>query len=87
MCTFTELIQRETRIKTIREGKRKWKREGIEEGKREGIEESHLKFYSNLKKAKLDDNTICSYMGITIQKLMELKEMLSVSENLEPKTV
>ena len=87
MCTFTELIQRETRIKTIREGKRKWKREGIEEGKREGIEESHLKFYSNLKQAKFDDNTICSYMGITMQKLMELKKLLSDSVNLEPKTV
>ena len=75
MCTFTELIQRES------------ERKGKREGKKEGIEESHLKFYSNLKKAKLDDNTICSYMGITMQKLMELKEMLSVSENLEPKTV
>ena len=87
MCTFTELIQRETRIKTIREGKRKWKREGIEEGKREGIEESHLKFYSNLKKAKFNDNAICAYMGITMQKLMELKKLLSDSTNLEPKTV
>ena len=91
MCTFTELIQRETRIKTIREGKRKWKREGkregIEEGKREGIEESHLKFYSNLKQAKFDDNTICSYMGITMQKLMELKKLLSDNVNLKPKTV
>ena len=99
MCTFTELIQRETRIKTIREGKRKWKsegkregieegkREGIKEGKREGIEESHLKFYSNLKKAKFDDNTICSYMGITMQKLLELKKLLSASVNFEPKTV
>ena len=91
MCTYTELIQRETRIKTIREGKRKWKsegkREGIEEGKREGIEESHLKFYSNLKKAKFNDNAICAYMGITMQKLMELKKLLSESVNLEPKTV
>ena len=75
MCTFTELIQRET----IRAGKRKWKRVGIEE--------SHLKFYSNLKKAGLDDNTICSYMGITMRRLAALKELLSDSVNLEPKTV
>ena len=91
MCTYTELIQRETRIKTIREGKRKWKREGIEEGKREGIEEgkteAQLTVYANMKKASCDDNTICSYMGITMQKLMELKKLLSESVNLEPKTV
>ena len=62
---------------------RKWFRES----KREGIEESHLKFYSNLKKAKLNDNTICSYMGITMQKLMGLKKLLSASGNFEPKTV
>ena len=95
MCTFTELIQRETRIKTIREGKRKWKREGkregIEEGKREGIEEgkteAQLTVYANMKKASCDDNTICSYMGITMQKLLELKKLLSDSGNLESKTV
>ena len=50
-------------------------------------EESHLKFYSNLKKAKFNDNAICAYMGITMQKLMELKKLLSDSTNLEPKTV
>ena len=71
MCTYTEMVQKESK----------------REGKREGIEESHLKFYSNLKKAKLDDNTICAYMGITIQKLMEIKKLLSTSVNLEPKTV
>ena len=83
MCTYTELIQRETRIKTIREGKRKWKREGIEEGKTE----AQLTAYAKMKKAKFDDNTICSLLDITMQKLMELKKLLSESVNLEPKTV
>ena len=83
MCTFTELIQRETRIKTIREGKRKWKREGIEKGKTE----TQLTVYANMKKASCDDNTICTYMGITMQKLMELKKLLSDNVNLEPKTI
>ena len=83
MCTFTELIQRETGIKTIREGKRKWKREGIEEGKIE----AQLTVYTNMKKASCDDNTICTYMGITMQKLMELKKLLSDNVNLEPKTI
>ncbi|MBR5839183.1 MAG: hypothetical protein IKZ84_11615, partial [Victivallales bacterium] len=79
MCTFTELIQRETRIKTIREGKRKWKKEGETK--------TLLSIYANMKKASCDDNTICSYMGITMQKLLELKKLLSASVDLEPKTV
>ena len=79
MCTFTELIQRETRIKTIREGKRKWKKEGETK--------ALLSIYVNMKKASCDDNTICSYMGITMRRLATLKKLLSDSVNLEPKTV
>ena len=79
MCTYTEMVQRES--------ERKGEIRGIKKGKREGIEESHLKFYSNLKKAKFNDNAICAYMGITMQKLMELKKLLSENVNLEPKTV
>ena len=87
MCTFTELIQRETRIKTIREGKRKWKREGKREGIEEGKTEAQLTAYAKMKKAKFDDNTICSLLDITMQKLMELKKLLSDNVNLKPKTV
>ena len=40
-----------------------------------------------MKKAKFDDNTICSLLDITMQKLMELKKLLSDNVNLEPKTI
>ena len=54
---------------------------------KEGIEKNQLKIFINLKKAKLDDNTICSYMGITMRRLTTLKKLLSTNVNLEPKTV
>ena len=57
------------------------------EGKREGIEESQLKFFSNLKKAGIDDNTICSYMSISMHKLAKLKKLLATTVNPEPQTV
>ena len=75
MCSFTETVRREG------------KREGRREGKREGIEESQLKFFSNLKKAGIDDNTICSYMNISMHKLAKLKKLLATTANPEPQTV
>ncbi len=54
---------------------------------KEGIEKNQLKIFINLKKAKLDDNTICSYMGITMRRLTTLKKLLFTNVNLEPKTV
>ena len=75
MCSFTETVRREG------------KREGRREGKREGIEESQLKFFSNLKKAGIDDNTICSYMSISMHKLAKLKKLLATTANPEPQTV
>ena len=55
--------------------------------RREGIEESQLKFFSNLKKAGIDDNTICSYMNISMHKLAKLKKLLATTANPEPQTV
>ena len=71
MCSFTETVRRE--------GKR--------EGKIEGIEESQLLFFSNLKKAGIDDNTICSYMSISMHKLAKLKKLLATTASPEPQTV
>ena len=63
------------------------RREGRREGKIEGIEESQLLFFSNLKKAGIDDNTICSYMSISMHKLAKLKKLLATTTSPEPQTV
>ncbi len=86
MCTFEELLQNE--------GKRKWialgKKEGREEGERRGIElgedRANLRAYTNMKET-YDDQTICSMLGISMQKLLQLKGLLSNGIDLQPKTV
>ena len=67
MCTYTEMVQRES--------------------ERKGETKTQLTAYANMKKAGLADNTICSYMGITMHRLATLKKLLSDSINLELKTV
>ena len=67
MCTYTEMVQRES--------------------ERKGETKTQLTAYANMKKAGLADNTICSYMGITMRRLTTLKKLLSTNVNLEPKTV
>ena len=57
------------------------------ESERKGETKTQLTAYANMKKAGLADNTICSYMGITMHRLATLKKLLSDSINLEPKTV
>ena len=79
MCTYTELIQRES--------ERKGERRGVKRGMEKGEIKTLLSIYANMKKASCDDNTICSYMGITMRRLATLKKLLSESVNLEPKTV
>ena len=79
--------KREGKIEGKREGKIEGKREGKIEGKKEGIEESQLLFFSNLKKAGIDDNTICSYMSITMRRLAKLRKLLAATANPEPQTV
>lgn len=71
MCTFEEMISREQR----------------REGRREGIEENQLLIYTNLKNAAYDEQTICSLMSISMQKLRYLKKLLSGKGVLIPKTV
>ncbi len=82
MCTFEELLQNE--------GKRKWiavgKKEGREEGRIEGKDEGKLEVYANLKNRDFDDQTMCSMLGITLQKLQQFKKRLS-EEALIPKIV
>ena len=63
MCTYTELIQRET------------------------TEKNQLTYYANMKKAGLDDSTICSIFGFSMYKVRHYKKLLSSTSNLEPKTV
>ena len=86
MCTFEEQLQNE--------GKRKWiavgKKEGREEGEKRGIElgedRANLRAYTNMKDT-YDDDAICSMLGISMQKLLHLKDLLSNGIDLQPKTV
>ena len=57
------------------------------EQRREGIEENQLLIYTNLKNAAYDEQTICSLMSISMQKLRYLKKLLSGKGALIPKTV
>ena len=75
MCSFTEMISREQR------------REGRIEGIVEGMDKAQLIAYTNMKNAAYDDQTICSMLGITLQKLQQFKKRLSDETNLTPKTV
>ena len=79
MCTYTEMVQRESE----RKGERRGVKQGIEKGKTKTL----LSAYLNMKKANFDDNAICSYLGITMRRLATLKKLLSTNVNLEPKTV
>ena len=54
---------------------------------REGEEKAQLKAYVNMKNAAYDDQTICSMLGITLQKIRKFKKILSGETTLIPKTV
>ena len=54
---------------------------------REGEEKAQLKAYVNMKHAAYDDQTICSMLGITLQKIRKFKKILSGEAALTPKTV
>ena len=54
---------------------------------REGEEKAQLKAYVNMKNAAFDDQTICSILGITLQKIRKFKKILSGETTLTPKTV
>ena len=79
MCSFTEMISREQR----REGRIEGKKEGIVEG----MDKAQLIAYTNMKNAAYDDQTICSMLGITLQKIRKFKKILSGETDLTPKTV
>ena len=78
MCTFEEMISREQRRKGRREGEKR----GIELGE----ERANLRAYTNMKDI-YDDDAICSMLGISMQKLLHLKDLLSNGIDLQPKTV
>jgi hypothetical protein len=46
-----------------------------------------LEVYANLKTSDFDDHTICSMLGITLQKLWQFKKRLSGETDLTPKTI
>ncbi len=66
------------------------KKEGREEGEKRGIElgedRANLRAYTNMKDT-YDDDAICSMLGISMQKLLHLKDLLSNGIDLQPKTV
>ena len=102
MCTFEELLQNEGKRKWIAVGKKEGRKEGREEGRIEGREEgeiigekrgielgedrANLRAYNNMKQT-YDDDAICSMLGISMQKLLHLKGLLSNGIDLQPKTV
>ena len=55
--------------------------------RREATEANQLLIYNNLKNASFDEQTICSLMSISMQKLRHLKKLLSGKAALTPKTV
>ena len=83
MCSFTEMISREQR----REGRIEGRIEGKKEGIAEGMDKAQLIAYTNMKNAAYDDQTICSMLGITLQKLQLFKKRLAGEADLTPKTV
>ena len=94
MCTFEELLQNEGKRKWIALGKKEGREEGREEGEiigeKRGIElgedRANLRAYTNMKET-YDDDAICSMLGISMQKLLHLKDLLSNGIDLQPKTV
>ena len=94
MCTFEELLQNEGKRKWIAVGKKEGREEGREEGEiigeKRGIElgedRANLRAYNNMKQT-YDDDAICSMLGISMQKLLHLKGLLSNGIDLQPKTV
>ena len=58
-------------------GKKEGRKEGREEGRIEGKDEGKLEVYANLKNRDFDDQTMCSMLGITLQKLQQFKKRLS----------
>ena len=85
-----------------KEGRKEGREEGRIEGKEEGREEgeiigekrgielgedrANLRAYNNMKQT-YDDDAICSMLGISMQKLLHLKGLLSNGIDLQPKTV
>jgi hypothetical protein len=98
MCTFEELLQNEGKRKWIALGKKEGRKEGKEEGRGEGEiigekrgielgeDRANLRAYTNMKDT-YDDDAICSMLGISMQKLLHLKDLLSNGIDLQPKTV
>ena len=70
-----------------KEGRIEGREEGRIEGRIEGKEEGKLEVYANLKNGDFDDNTICSMLGITLQKLWQFKKRLYGETDLTPKIV
>ena len=89
-----ELLQNEGKRKWIALGKKEGREEGREEGEiigeKRGIElgedRANLRAYTNMKDTYNDD-AICSMLGISMQKLLHLKDLLSNGIDLQPKTV
>ena len=81
MCTFEEMISREQRKEGRREGEIIGEKRGIELGE----DRANLRAYTNMKENY--DDAICSMLGISMQKLLHLKDLLSNGIDLQPKTV
>ena len=80
----------EGRIEGREEGRIEGREEGEIIGEKRGIElgedRANLRAYTNMKQT-YDDDTICSMLGISMQKLLHLKELFSNGIDLQPKTV
>ena len=80
----------EGRIEGRIEGREEGREEGEIIGEKRGIElgedRANLRAYNNMKQT-YDDDAICSMLGISMQKLLHLKGLLSNGIDLQPKTV
>jgi hypothetical protein len=90
MGSFTEMISKEQRREGRKEGRKEGRIEGEIIGEKRGIElgedRANLRAYTNMKET-YDDETICSMLGISMQKLLHLKNLFSNGIDLQPKTV
>ncbi|WP_299245690.1 Rpn family recombination-promoting nuclease/putative transposase [uncultured Brachyspira sp.] len=69
---FNVLMLNEERIKGIEEGIEKGIERGIRVGKEEGIKETQILMARNMKKDKVDFNTISKYTGLSIEEIENL---------------
>ena len=49
--------------------------EGLRKGRREGRDEAILQIFINMKKNNLKDEDICSFIGISMYKLRQIKKI------------